>query len=529
MNVAELEPEVQDYIREIERGAVTRIAALEAQNQQLIEELKLIRFKHFGRSSEKVDLNTPLLFDEAESRREKNEPPEDTIAVPAHKRLKPGRKPLDPNLPRVDIVHDIPDADKQCACGRDVVKIGEEVHERLQTIQRQFWVERHIRPYYGCKHCEGSGDEDKRAIRIAESEPSIIPRGIATPGLLSSILINKFCDALPFYRQEQRFARMGIDISRQDMSNWTIAVAKAALPVMKILEAELLRSPLIQMDETPVQVLGQIDRPNTAKSYMWLARGGPPGQQVVLYRYRPTHDASHPQKMLATYQGYLQTDGYEAYKKAIEGQDIILVGCWAHARRRFFEASKAGTIVGSAHEGLNWIRKLYAIERDLRDQLKRQNAPLTPESFLEKRRAAVEPVLSDFRAWLEQQVIRIAPSSLCGQAIAYTLGQWDKLVRYLDLVELTPDNNAAENAIRPFVMGRKNWLFSGSPEGAEASCVIYSLIETAKANGLNPTANLFYLCDRLPHARTDGDYRQLLPWKQADSIPISTPLPPGLF
>jgi transposase len=525
MNVAELDPVVRDYIQTIEH----RVNVLEAQNQQLIEELKLVRFKHFGRSSEKVDLDTPLLFDEAESRQEKQAAPTETITVPAHLRSKPGRKPIDPALPRVEIVHDIPDTDKRCACGHDLAKIGEEIHERLQRIREQFWVERHIRPYYGCKHCEGSGDEDKPAIRIAETEPSIIPRGMATPGLLSSILVNKFCDALPFYRQEQRFARMGIDISRQDMSNWTIAAAEAAEPVMKILETELLRGPVIHMDETPVQVLGQTDRPNTAKSYVWLARGGPPGRTVILYRCRPTRAARHPQEMLAEYSGYLQTDGYEAYAKAIEGRPIILVGCWAHARRRFFDASKAGTQVGSAHEGLSWIRKLYAIEHDLREKLKGSHPSFSAGEFLDKRRAAAEPVLSDFRLWLERQVIRINPSSLCGQAIAYTLGQWDKLVRYLDLAELRPDNNAAENAIRPFVVGRKNWLFSGSPNGADAACAIYSLIETAKANRLNPEIYLIYLFDRLPHARTEDDYRRLLPWKGASDLSFSFPIPPGIF
>jgi transposase len=229
---------------------------------------------------------------------------------------------------------------------------------------------------------------------------------------------------------------------------------------------------------------------------MWLARGGTPGKEVVLFRYQPTRSARYPTEFLADFHGHLQTDGYEAYATAIAGKGIVHVGCWAHARRKFDEAVKANKQSPVAPEGLKKIRRLYHIERELRETL--AAGKLSPELLVAQRREQVEPVLAELKTWLLEQSVKVLPSSLTGKAIAYTLGQWDKLIRYLDLAELTPDNNGAENAIRPFVLGRKNWLFSGSPAGADASCAIYTLIETAKANGLKPWDYLLRLCTELP-------------------------------
>ena len=269
---------------------------------------------------------------------------------------------------------------------------------------------------------------------------------------------------------------------------------------------EILKGPLIQMDETPLQVLNESERADTTKSYMWLARGGPPRSPLVLYTYRTTRSGKQAREFLGDYHGYLQTDGYAEYDRAIEDRtDVIHVGCWAHARRKFFEASKASKTAGAAHEGLKYIQELYRIESELRAQ------SLADEQFAERRRALAQPNLEKLHAWLEKKALTMVPSSLTGKAVHYTLGQWEKLIRYLEAPYLKPDTNDAENAIRPFVLGRKNWLFAGSPAGADASCAIYSLIETAKQNDLDPYAYLHYVFERVPSAETEEHWRELLP------------------
>ena len=265
--------------------------------------------------------------------------------------------------------------------------------------------------------------------------------------------------------------------------------------------------PVIRMDETTVLVMGEEGRSDIQKSYMWLARGGPPDKTVVLYEYHPTRNSCHPKEFLEGYSGFLQTDGYEGYGAAVrELPGITHVGCFAHARRKFFEASKAAKKPQSAEEGIKYIRKLYEIENNLREKKLEEN------TFMTERKKQAEPVLSDFKKWLNKRANEMLPSGLLGKAIAYTLKQWDKLIAYLESPHLTPDNNACENAIRPFVLGRKNWLFNKSPAGAESSCGIYSLIETAKQNEIEPLKYLRALFEKTPHAASAEDWEKLLPW-----------------
>jgi transposase len=497
-----------------------KVEKLELQILLLKEELYLARHRLFGRKSETAVTRNLSLFDELPIGIVEKPTKQQAVNVAAHVReKKAGRKPLPEDLPRTDIVHDLPDEEKQCACGCAMVKIGEEVSEKLAIIPQQMYVERHIRPKYACHVCEGSGDEDKPAVRTAPVPPSIIPRSITTPGLLATIFTNKFCDHLPFHRQEEIFSRSKLDLSRQDMSNWAIKVGQAVEPLIQLLEQQLLSYSFIQMDETTLQVLGESERSNTAKSYMWLARGGPPNKKVVLYRYQPTRAAKHPATFLAEYEGYLQTDGYEAYSTAIKGKTITHVGCWAHARRKFDEAAKASKEPGLAMEAIHLIRNLYILEKKLRALL--DAGKLSPDIFMAQRKELAEPILKEIEDWLLIQSDRVLPSSLLGKAIAYTLGQWDKLVRYTDRAEITPDNNACENAIRPFVLGRKNWGLTlrwlalnfrksnwcQSKLGWSQTCClllayatdnIYTLIETAKTNGLKPWDYLHRVCELLP-------------------------------
>jgi hypothetical protein len=346
---------------------------------------------------------------------------------------------------------------------------------------------------------------------MAKTPHNIMGGSIATPDLLSFIFTQKYCDYLPYYRQEAAFRRIGVEISRQNMSNWQMGVCKKITPLLDLMKDHLKTGNVIQMDETEMKVMDEPGRGNKQKSYMWLARGGPPDRKVVWYEYHESRASKHIVEILSGYSGYLQTDGYEAYETALkELPGIIHVGCFAHARRYFFEAMKVSEKPGGAEDALAQIKGLYTVEADLREQLKQKK--LGNGEFLEKRRGACTPILTAFHQWLEDRQAKVLGSSKLGEAIQYALGQWPKLVRYLDEVELTPDNNAAERSIRPFVMGRKNWNISGSPTGAQSSCQLFSLIETAKANRLNPYTYLKTVFEQAADLNPADDWSCLLPW-----------------
>ena len=473
-----LNPAVKNYIRELE--------TFKNKYFELKERYDAIMYKRYVRSAEEIladDRQQPLFTEEEQPNNEENET--EKQEVKSYTRKKRGRKPLDPNLRRVEEVIDIPEDEKICACGTQMSKIGEETSEKLEIIPQSIYVTKTIRPKYACRCCEGTEDEEKPAVRIAPVPPAIIPRSIASASLLSYIMIHKYQDHLPFYRQELQFQRIGMEISRQDMSNWQQQVYEKLLPFFSLMKETVKSGSVIQMDETTVQVMGEENRSDIQKSYMWLARGGPPEKTVILYEYRQTRGAYHARDFLEGYKGYLQTDGYEGYDAAVrELPGIIHVGCFAHARRYFFEASKAAKTSRSAEEGIKHIRKLYELEGKLRKENLNEN------DFLVERKKQAEPILAALRTWLEKRANEVLPSALLGKAVVYTLKQWGKLVAYIESPYLTPDNNACENAIRPFVLGRKNWLFNKSPKGAESSCGMYSLIETAKQNGIEP---LMYL------------------------------------
>jgi transposase len=344
-------------------------------------------------------------------------------------------------------------------------------------------------------------------VTIAPPPLELIPKGLATAGLLACIVIAKYCDALPLYRQEKIFSRLGIELNRSTMAGWMVKVAGCCRAIMELLKKELLSGPLINADETPVQVLNEPGKANTTQSYMWVFRGGTPGKEVVLYRYSPTRSGDVPQEVLQGYHGYLQTDAYSAYE-CMDAQ-VRLVGCFAHVRRKFVKVidarGKQARKTGSAEVALGYIQKLYAIEKAAREQ------DLPANELRDFRREKAEGILSEFKAWIDKHIKLTPPKGLLGKALGYTFNHWPKLVRYVEDGHITPDNNAAENAIRPFVVGRKNWLFSGHPNGAHASATLYSLIETAKACGLEPYWYLRFLFEKLPYAQNEEDYRALLP------------------
>ncbi len=440
------------------------------------------------------------------------------IEVPAHTRTKRGRKPLPDNLPRVEITHDLPEDQKVCACGACLKRIGEEVSEKLDYVPAVIRVERHIRPKYACPACDGA--EGMPVVRIAPVPAQIIPKGIATPSLLAQIFIAKFLDAMPFYRQTKLFARLGVDIPRHTMSGWAMAVAKALALFIELFREEIRSGPVVNMDETTLQVLKEPGRSNTSLSYLWLFRGGNPERPTVAFVYDSSRAGSVPQKYLGDFKGYIQTDGYSGYQAIGESNGVIHVGCMAHIRRKFMDVQKANpkkVMHGTAKEILDLIGLLYKVEHNIKE--------LSPEEKVQKRRELAVPILGSIRAILDERVDQVPPKSPLGQAMSYARNQWSRAVRYVDCGLLTPDNNAAENAIRPVALGRKNWLFAGAPKGAEASALLFSLVETAKANEIEPRAYLQFLFERFPTAQTTEDIRALMPQHVDRSLLPNLPKP----
>ena len=493
----------------------------EVENQILREKIKELTRRLFGRKSEKNALDDTLaqmsLFTDdvevgvKEAGIDEVEETEETITIPAHKRKKGGRKPLPVELPRVEIIRDLSAEEKQCACGCEMSCIGEEVSEKLEMLPPQMWVVREVRYKYACKHCEGV-ESDEDAVKIAPLPPQIVPKSIATPSLLAHVLISKFADSLPFYRQEKLFSRYGIEIPRSKMCHWAFHVSDKLKKLLEILWLELRSGPYLSVDETTVQVLNEPGRRASNKSYMWVIRSGPPGQKIVLFHYSPSRGREVARRLIGNFQGYVQTDGYGSYDFLDSCEGIVHVGCWAHVRRKFVEVAKlypsnnkksGGS--GKAGHAIQTIGKLYRLE----DEARKNN--LTAQEIYRLRQSEAKPIVEEFKEWLQTNVADIPPNSALGSAFIYALHQWPRLINYLESGVVPIDNNLTENAIRPFVVGRKNWLFSDQPKGAHASAIFYSLIETAKGNGLEPYAYFLYLLDRLPFASTENDLKKLLP------------------
>jgi transposase len=295
------------------------------------------------------------------------------------------------------------------------------------------------------------------------------------------------------------------------MANWQAEIGIILISLYVLLKQTVKEGKLLRMDETTARVMGEEDRKDTRKSYMRLARGGPPGKPAVIFKYSSSRKAEDIDEFIGGFSGYLQTDGCAGYDSAVSGRgDIIQAGCFAHARRKFFEAQKNGIQAQSAAISINYIKQLYGIDHDLREKLKKNEAD--EDNFLRQRKERSEAVLEKFGKYLDKRIGEVPSETLLGKAVNYTLNQRDKLIACLDCAELTPDNNLSENAIRPFVAGRKNWLFYKSPVGAETACILYSVIETAKQNGLDPLKYLRTLFERIPYAFSPDDWIVLLPW-----------------
>jgi len=333
-----------------------------------------------------------------------------------------------------------------------------------------------------------------------------IPKSQVSPGFLAYVITAKFADALPLYRQCHILKRSGIDYARNTLCQQVVKAGELVQPLINLIQEKALEYPILQMDETTVQVLNEPGKTAQSKSYMWVIRGGPPEQSSIVFHYDPGRGQAVPQRLLMDYEGYLQTDAWHAYD-AVHSEAIVSVGCWAHARRKFKDAEKAlpksqKNKTGKTQQALSFIQKLYALEK--------QNKDKTPLIRYQNRQKESVPVLNKFKTWLAKQ--NVNPKSKLGEAMAYTLKYWSRLIVYCDDGRLEIDNNGVENKIRPFAVGKKNWLFSASQSGAKASANLYSLIETAKAHGLNEYDYLKWVFTKLPAATTVESIEMLLPW-----------------
>jgi len=509
---------VEDLIKsfhEKEERYLSKINILE-------EEIRLLKGKIFGKKSEKklFDENQLTFFDSEKVLPEQPET-DSEIEIKQHNRKKRGRKAIPADLPRIKQIHDIDEKDKLCECGCRKKCIGSEDSEQLDIIPAKVRVIKHVRLKYACKNCEGV-ESEKPAVMTAEMPEQIIPKCIGTPGLISHVITAKFLDALPFYRQEKQFKRIGVKIPRGTMCNWAQKIADSFEILLTMLKKEILSGPLINIDETTVQVIKEPGRSSNTKSYMWVFLGGPPEKPGVLFEYHPTRSGGAAKDFLNGYKGLVQTDGYIGYDFIDKEKDITHAGCFAHSRRKFCEvikaAEKSDKVIkktGYAHQAVNYyIKELYRIEKEASIE------KITGSSLYQLRQEKTKPVLEEFKKWLDDLVNITPPQSLLGKAVTYTLNQWDRLKAYADTDFVSPDNNLAENAIRPFVVGRKNWLFSYTAKGAEASAAIYSIIETAKINDIEPYWYLRHLLTKLPDAMTEDDYRSLLPqYINKDELP----------
>lgn len=453
-----------------------------AKQQELIEnlqhQLSQLQRMLFGKKSEKRN----------QSKNNEAEPNKENFLInkltssPSDQKSPNGRRPLSADLERIKIKHDIPEDKRFCpSCEFKLHCVGKEVSEQLDFIPAKLYVKQHIRYKYGCRCCQ-------KIITAAMPEQPI-DKGLAGAGLLADIVISKYQDALPLYRQELRFKRLGYELPRSTLCDWVSQIAFRLKPIVDAMINEaLLKSHKLHTDDTPIRVLAKQGKPHTGR--LWVYVGGSCAPPCTIYQYSKTRASKVPHSFLKNYRGYLQADAYAGYDKCFENGNIIEVACFAHSRRKFVLVAESIDKPVLANTAIEFIAGLYAIES-------RAKALSSEQRYYLRKRLA-KPILKRFKRWLLIQKKTVPPKSPLGQAMQYTLNHWQALNNYLRNGILSIDNNAAERAIKPVVIGRKNYLFAGSHQGAENAAVIYSLIETCKMNGINTFEYLKDVIAKLP-------------------------------
>lgn len=488
-----------------------QIAELSSKLNWFEEQFKLAQKNRFGASSEKtLCLGQISLFNESEveSKPEEKEPEIEEIIYSRRKKAKGYRKEQFKDLPVEVIEYRLSEEEQICSiCDDNLHEMSTEVREELVIIPAQAKVVRHVRFVYGCRKCEKN--EIEVPIKTAPMPRPALPGSPASSSAIAYIMSQKFVDGMPLYRQEKQLERLGINLSRQTMSNWLMKSSEMWLSVIyERMKEYLLKSDILHADETKLQVLHEEGREPETNSYMWLYRSGRYRHPIILYDYQMTRARKHPEKFLLDFNGYLHVDGYASYEGI---KNIILVGCWAHARRKFVEALEAlpkdkRDADVAANKGLKFCNKLFGIERKLKD--------ISASERYTERLIQSKPILDEFFEWLKYLKPMVLPKSAFGTAVGYCLNQKSKLEAFLLDGRLEIDNNRAERSIKPFVIGRKGWLFANTSRGAKSSAIIYSVAETAKENGLNPLKYFCFLLEMLPNIDIKDNVAldKLLPW-----------------
>jgi transposase len=495
-----------------------RVQELEALNNWYMEQLKLSRQKQFGQSSEsskRDDLEQLNLFNEAEADRQPfvAEPEVETIS---YQRKKNRRGENIKSLPVEVIEYKLPEDEQACPkCGDLLHIMSKEVRKELTIVPAKVKVIEHVNYVYSCRNCEKTNIETP--IITANAPKALLPKSMVSAELMAYIMSQKFVNAMPLYRQEQEFKRLGVTLSRQNLSNWVIKGAALLSPLLTKLKKELLTRNLLHADETTLEVLCEPNRPAQTISYMWLYRtSGDTDHPVVLYDYQEGRSGRFAKEYLTGFSGYLHTDGWHGYHK-LEESGVTLCGCWAHAKRKFHEA-----LVGAVTKqpdskeavGLAYCNQLFSIEK--------KAEKMTPKERHELRQKEAQPILEEFYKWIEACWSNTLPQSLLGKALTYAQNQKKYLTTYLADGRIEISNNRAERSIKPFVIGRKNWLFCNTPGGATSSAAVYSLIQTAIENGLNPQPYLEHVFRQIQYPDT-LDIEKMLPW--SEEIPATCKMP----
>ena len=512
--VAELQQLLIEKLSIIEQHEKT-IASSQSLNKVLEEKLRLLNQKLFAKSSEKNPGQAELQFlneaemlhsqevqDELESDEEEPE-----IDVPAHKRKRAKKRELPADLPRCDVFHDLSDEQKQCACGKTMLAIGEETLEQLAIVPQQFYVIVHHKLKYACT-C-------KNCMRTATMPQQPIPGSQASPQIISHVMASKFHDGLPLYRQEKMAKREGLDLDRSKLARWTIEGGKLFQPIWNCLQDSFFSYDIALADETGIQVLKEHGRKPENKSYLWIRRGGPPDKPVVLVDYSPSRAGDIATGLLEHFKGYLVVDAYSGYNDVISENELLPVFCNDHSRRNFVDVVKSLS-KGLSDEALDgakdWIasravelyKSLYRVEAKIKH--------LSPEEkYAERQRLAV-PLWETFMMWANRMQVEGVAHEGTRKALAYLINRSEGLRRYCDDGRLPISNIESEHVAKAIAVPRKNFLFADTPAGAEASAMIYSLLETAKINGQHPQRYLSVLLSELPNAQVAEDIEALLPW-----------------
>jgi len=519
-SVAELQQLLLEKQSLIDKQAKT-ITDAQTRLNVLEEKLRLLNQKHFAKSSEKNAGQAELQFlNEAELLHAKealekeeaaddqsDESDEQLQHVPAHTRKRAKKRQLPTDLPRCEVVHDLNDEQKQCACGLDMSVIGEEVLEQLAIVPQQFYVIVHRKLKYACS-CKG-------CARTASMPAQPLPGSQASPQMMAHVMVSKFHDGLPLYRQEKMAKREGLDLDRSKLARWTIEGGKLFQPLWNCLQDSFYSYDIALADETGIQVLKEQGRKPENKSYLWIRRGGPPDKPVVLVDYSPSRAGEVASGLLEHFKGYLVVDGYAGYNEVMRENQLLPVYCNDHSRRKFVDVVKSlskGLSEQAKQEAKQWIasqaielyKSLYRIENKIKE--------LSPEKKHAERQRLSVPLWETFLMWANRMLVEGVAHRGTREALAYLIKHSEGLRRYCEDGRLPISNIQAEHVAKAIAVPRKNFLFADTPAGAKSSAMIYSLLETAKINHHHPQRYLSVLLTELPNAQAVEDIEALLPW-----------------